>query len=74
MSEDEERMFIKQQQLEERIIKLAELEAHKFADNSRYSLDIITLHEAYKRGYSNALLDILFINHLMKFEKEEAHD
>jgi len=59
MSEEEEFMLMEQQQAEERIIKLAELEADKFVDNSRHSLDILTLHQAYKRGYANALLDLI---------------
>jgi hypothetical protein len=59
MSEEEEFRAMEQLQIEERILKLAEVEADKFVANSRYSLDILTLHQAYKRGYANALLDLV---------------
>ena len=59
MSEEEEFRAMEQKEAEARIEKLAELEADKFVDSARHSLDILTLHQAYKRGYRNALVDLI---------------
>lgn len=61
MSEEEEFRAMEQKEVEQRIEKLAEAAADKFVfvDNARHSLDILTLHQAYKRGYRDALLDLI---------------
>jgi hypothetical protein len=58
-AEDQEFRDMEMKQAEERIAKLAELAADKFVDSHRHSLDILTLHQAYKRGYRDALVDLI---------------
>lgn len=59
MTEEEEFRELELKQAQEQITKLAEIEADKFVDRARHSLDILTLHQAYKRGYRDALTDLM---------------
>ena len=58
-AEDQEFRDMEMREAEERIAKLAEQQADRFVDSHRHSLDILTLHQAYKRGYRDALVDLI---------------
>lgn len=58
-AEDQEFREMEKREAEEKITKLAEVAADKFVHGHRHSLDILTLHQAYKRGYRDALLDLM---------------
>ena len=59
---EEEEYFWEQEKksLEDRINKMAEAAADQWIENARNSLDILTLHQAYKRGYRDAMTDVVF--------------
>ena len=58
-AEDQEFRDMEMKQAEEKIQRLAESAADRWVQNYRFGLDTLTLHQAYKRGYRDALLDLI---------------
>ena len=58
---DEEEAFhhMEMQQAEQALDKLSEAAADQFVMSKRDTLDIMTLHDAYKKGYKDALMDLM---------------
>ena len=58
---DEEEAFrhMEMQQVQEKLERLAEAAADQFVMSKRESLDIMTLHHAYRKGYQDALMDLI---------------
>jgi hypothetical protein len=59
MTEEEEFRELELKQAQQRITKVAEIAADKFVANYRHGLECMSLHQAYKRGYRDALTDLM---------------